>query len=425
MKNLDINSLWENQKDTSVSETSKFQSWLLKNGVFIGERSTWGKAPHSCVIASETSDDGEFSGRGLLTRSEVQQNEKIIEVPEDLILGVKTVNKKFPEINSLNEYNKLAITLITEKSLGNKSKWKPYIDILPVETDLNLVFRWNINDIYILKSSKVIQASVALKEKINAQFNEINEGVFLKNPLKFPDRIFNIKSWEWAMSILLSRAIRMQSTGNIALVPYADLLNHNPFSTCFINLKKVPFTNLNEVAMYVDKPYGKFEQIFTSYGSKSNLELLILYGFNLGRNPFDSFEIRVGVSRKDNLNIPKKNFLEKCNKATSMTFPIFYYQYPEELFEFAYFCIATDKEFVDSDPFELEFLENQDKNTINLLKLSLKMAVINNQKIYGRIKYKKMAELNLDSNTELPRNHKIAIKQLRCEDKILNRFIGN
>ena len=35
-------------------------------------------------------------------------------------------------------------------------------------------------------------------------------------------------------------------------------------------------------------------QVYISYGPKSNSDLLLLYGFCLDRNPFDSVEIKVG-----------------------------------------------------------------------------------------------------------------------------------
>lgn len=35
-------------------------------------------------------------------------------------------------------------------------------------------------------------------------------------------------------------------------------------------------------------------QVYISYGPKSNADLLLLYGFCLDRNPFNSVEIKVG-----------------------------------------------------------------------------------------------------------------------------------
>jgi hypothetical protein len=43
-----------------------------------------------------------------------------------------------------------------------------------------------------------------------------------------------------------------------------------------------------EVALYADRPYKQYEQVFINYGEKGNGDLLLLYGFSLERNPFDS-----------------------------------------------------------------------------------------------------------------------------------------
>jgi hypothetical protein len=36
-------------------------------------------------------------------------------------------------------------------------------------------------------------------------------------------------------------------------------------------------------------------QVFINYGEKGNADLLLLYGFALDRNPFDSVDISVGI----------------------------------------------------------------------------------------------------------------------------------
>ena len=77
----------------------------------------------------------------------------------------------------------------------------------------------------------------------------------------------------------------------LALVPYADLMNHNPYSNTYIDAQKsgMPLiSRIEEVAVYADRNYKKFEQVFINYGEKGNADLLLLYGFALDRNPFDS-----------------------------------------------------------------------------------------------------------------------------------------
>ena len=82
-------------------------------------------------------------------------------------------------------------------------------------------------------------------------------------------------------------------------MPYADLINHSPFSTAYINAQQgeMSFFSREEdqVVLFADRPFKKMEQFLISYGQKSNAELLLLYGFSLDRNPFNSVEISVGL----------------------------------------------------------------------------------------------------------------------------------
>lgn len=61
------------------------------------------------------------------------------------------------------------------------------------------------------------------------------------------------------------RAIRLGglSTGEaVALVPYADLFNHNPFANSYIDARQSGFfTKIDEVVVYADRSYKKMEQV--------------------------------------------------------------------------------------------------------------------------------------------------------------------
>ena len=53
------------------------------------------------------------------------------------------------------------------------------------------------------------------------------------------------------------------STGEaVALVPYADLFNHNPFANSYIDARQQGFfTKTDEVVVYADRSYKKMEQV--------------------------------------------------------------------------------------------------------------------------------------------------------------------
>jgi len=323
----------------------------------------------------------------------------------------------------MNEYDRIAIFLIRERSKGNKSFWKPYLDTLPKENDLKLVFRWRLSDMIFLKGSKIPLATKYLKKKLDFQFYNLQDKIFLRDSLVFPEEIFNLQSWEWAMTILFSRAIYLQNFKKIAIVPYGDLLNHNPFSTSYIDSKSIPFSNNIEIAMYSDRSYNKFDQIFTTYGPKTNLELLILYGFSSERNPFEAYEIRVALSKNDPKFNQKLLYIKECGKTLEVTFPIFFYQYPKELYEFMTFCLFSGAELSDYDDYFSETGELTSSNTIKSVKKVLSYICKKNLMKYPMIRNEnEIINLSLENNY-VSKNQKVSLRQRKIEKKILARLI--
>ena len=59
-------------------------------------------------------------------------------------------------------------------------------------------------------------------------------------------------------------------------------MNHDPDSKAYVAATRDG--NGPAVLLKTDRPYQGDEQIFDSYGRRSNDELLLLYGFSLTRN---------------------------------------------------------------------------------------------------------------------------------------------
>ena len=66
----------------------------------------------------------------------------------------------------------------------------------------------------------------------------------------------------WAFDILFSRLIRLPSRGGeLALVPWADMLNHKPGCKAYID------DSNGQVCLSPDRGYRSGEQVFASYGT--------------------------------------------------------------------------------------------------------------------------------------------------------------
>ncbi|XP_074070130.1 SET domain-containing protein 4 isoform X2 [Macrotis lagotis] len=77
------------------------------------------------------------TGRGLMAVKSLQPGELIISLPEKCLLTTDTVIKSYlgdyitKWMPSISPLLALCTFLISEKHIGNKSSWKPYLDVLP------------------------------------------------------------------------------------------------------------------------------------------------------------------------------------------------------------------------------------------------------------------------------------------------------
>ena len=351
--------------DPNIRANTQFLAWLDTNGVWVKQESTWGRAPHPLVISSKTEDDGESCGRGLLARESMTDGELMMTIPLELCLTKKVAKEKLGSIvtDDMDEYIAIALLLMSEKGKGAQSLWKAYFDVLPDAEEVYPAFIWSEAELALLEGSPTFSAAKSLQMKLKTEFELLKSNVFERYPSQFPSGQFSFELFQWAFIMLFSRAARLTSKlggEELALVPYADLMNHNPYSNTYIDAQRsgVAFiSKTEEVAVYADRPYKKFEQVFINYGEKGNADLLLLYGFALERNPFNAVDISVGISKEDPLYVQKRRFLDRSGRgASSVRFPLQGNRYPSELVDFLRLLL------VESEDLGLQPLEQVDFN---------------------------------------------------------------
>lgn len=337
-------------KSPTAEKSYALEAWLAENGMYLSPQATWGRPKHPLAIANETTDDGEYSGRGLVATKPIVQGECLFEVPIKVILTKEAALENVPFLDdSVNEYVALAILLILEREKGSKSFWAPYFDVLPTEDELIPIFRWSEEDRLLLEGSPVLVAALSLSTKLEKEFQDAEMRYFTSNRDTFSEDTFTLQSWEWAFAILFSRAISLTSGNIIALVPYADLLNHNPFCSTYIDIHQELLSREKFVRLYTDRSYSLTDQVFVTYGPKPNGDLLLLYGFVSDRNPYDSVELVVSLQSDDPLYKLKKEYLDQSGVQQTSKFPLYRDRYPMELVEFLRFCFANKAEFETAD----------------------------------------------------------------------------
>ena len=352
--------------DPNVRANSAFVEWLEENGVWVKQESAWGRAPHPLVISSQTEDDGESCGRGLLARESMSDGELMMTIPLDICLTKEVAKTKLGSniiTEEMDEYIAIALLLMSERIKGNKSLWKAYFDVLPTTSDVYPAFIWKEEELSLLQGSPTYAAATSLKGKLDREYELLTENVFKRYPNQFNIEDYNKDLFTWSFIMLFSRAARLSNKiggEELALVPYADLMNHNPYSNTYIDAQRsgMPLiSKTEEVAVYADRPYKKFEQVFINYGEKGNSDLLLLYGFALERNPFNSVEISVGLSKDDPLYAGKRRYLDRAGRGMgSVRFPLQGSRYPSELVDFLRLLL------VETEDLGLQSLEQTDFN---------------------------------------------------------------
>ncbi|KAJ8598922.1 hypothetical protein CTAYLR_009849 [Chrysophaeum taylorii] len=331
--------------DASVRATNeRLIEWLQSKGVWLSELSGWNEPPHSLALATSTFDDveGEDAGRGLLARRAVVQDMELVRMPRYLCM-TKDAALESPTLKGLvnvstNEYVAIALLLISEAEKGILSSfWGPYIAVLPTTEEISPTFSWDESDLADLEGSPCLAATRSMRAKLRAEHAEFSHHC-------------SFDQWEWAFSILFSRAIRLTGPTKeiLALVPYVDFINHSPFSSSYVTLAEAPEPLFfwddkpdDEIVVYADRSYRKFEQVFISYGPKSNSDLLLLYGFALDRNPFNSVAVQFGAATDDPLYDEKLAFAISAGRSPNETFPIYADRFADEMLQYLRMSCVT------------------------------------------------------------------------------------
>ncbi|KAK0590324.1 hypothetical protein LWI29_025386 [Acer saccharum] len=289
----------------SLENASALQRWLSDSGL----------PPQKMGI--EKVDVGE---RGLVALKNIRKGEKLLFVPPSLVITSDS-QWGYPEAGevlkqySVPDWPLLAIYLISEASLQKSSRWSNYISALPRQPYSLLYWTRAELDRY-LEASQIRERVIERITNVIGTYNDLRLRIFSKYPNIFPEEVFNLETFKWSFGILFSRLVRLPSMGGrVALVPWADMLNHNCEVETFLDYDK----STKGIVFTTDRQYQPGEQVFISYGRKSNGELLLSYGFvpREGTNPSDSVELSLSLKKSDKCYKEKLEALRKHGLSAS------------------------------------------------------------------------------------------------------------
>ncbi|NXT09957.1 SETD4 protein, partial [Prunella fulvescens] len=238
------------------------------------------------------------TGRGLMTTKALQAGDVIISLPEKCLLTTGTVlsshlgghiEKWKPPVSPLLA---LCTFLIAEKHAGEKSPWKPYLDVLPEAYTCPACLE---PDVINLLPKPLKKKAQEQKMMIQELFRSSKAFFSSLQPLFAEDTgsIFNFSALEWAWCTVNTRTIYMKHPHRecfslepdvYALAPYLDLLNHSPN----VQVKAGFNEQTRSYEIWTNSQCKKYQEVLICYGPHDNQRLLLEYGFVAMDNPHSS-----------------------------------------------------------------------------------------------------------------------------------------
>ncbi|XP_030814642.1 SET domain-containing protein 4 isoform X3 [Camarhynchus parvulus] len=248
------------------------------------------------------------TGRGLMTTKALQAGDVIISLPEKCLLTTSTVlssclgghieNWK-PPVSPLLA---LCTFLIAEKHAGEKSPWKPYLDVLPKTYTCPACLE---PDVINLLPNPLKKKAQEQKMMIQELFRSSRAFFSSLQPLfaESTGTIFNFSALEWAWCTINTRTIYMKHPHRdcfslepdvYALAPYLDLLNHSP------NVQVTAGFNeqTRSYEIWTNSQCKKYQEVLICYGPHDNQRLLLEYGFVALDNPHSSVYVSADILLK-------------------------------------------------------------------------------------------------------------------------------
>ncbi|KAF6153813.1 hypothetical protein GIB67_001046 [Kingdonia uniflora] len=392
----------------SMENASALQRWLTESGL-----------PEQRMGLEKV----EVGERGLVSLKNIRNGEKLLFVPPSLVISPDSEwsNPEAGEVlkrNSVPDWPLLATYLISEASCMKSSRWSNYISALPRQPYSLLYWTRAELDTYLV-ASQIRERAIERINGVTGTYNDLRSRIFSKYPNLFPEEVFNMETFKWSFGILFSRLVRLPSLNErVALVPWADMLNHSCEVETFLDYDK----SSQAVVFTTDRPYQPGEQVFISYGKKSNGELLLSYGFvpKEGTNPSDSADLSVSLNKSDVCYKEKLEVLRKHGLSASERFPIQITGWPVELMAYAYLVVSPPtmaRQFEEMAVAASNNTSNKDLIYPEIEKEALQFMLDNCES--SILKYTKFLQgsgsIDLDVTSPSQINRKLFLKQLAVD----------
>jgi hypothetical protein len=230
--------------------------------------------------------------RGVYFQQNIPKNATILTIPFDSLLTVHSTKQTPLEsiVSSWREDDILAFLLLYEKYVvGDQSRWSLHLKYLPLAYHNTINFMDE--ELEWIQGSNLYLTSHQWKQQIQSDYHLVHETArsLFQNVAAYEEWL-TFENYLWALCTIWSRfvSVRRGDTLYRSMVPFFDMLNHSPHSS----VGHIFLPHLDSLALVTSQPLTNCQQELTlNYGELSNSRLMMLYGFCLVENPFDSVDL--------------------------------------------------------------------------------------------------------------------------------------
>lgn len=256
--------------------------------------------------------------RGVLAREDTAPGETIIRLPRRHVLTLEEVRSSElgqfldaeDRIDDPRTY--LSAFLLHERERGEGSFWKPFLDILPQSFPTH-PFYFEEHELALLEGSWS-RGMVEFQRKILA-----DRYAHLCGQLPEFSR-FSFQEFCWSHFAVVSRAFTLPRDGTQepCLVPIVDMINDGrPWDS---EWRWSEDEQHFQVKCVSHVPQG--QEFHTTYGNRSNLRLLLQYGFVHDNNTHDEVMLLFGISEELPFSAEKKRLVGSATNLEHHSFKL-------------------------------------------------------------------------------------------------------
>lgn len=255
--------------DTKIGELKR---WLLASGARFDKVCLRQYAPE---------------GRDLRAVCALDKGAEAIFIPRKCIIGIREGKEcsagravMRETTGWISNHTYLAIRILSERALGEKSFFYPWIRVLPTDYKRQgMPQYWSADQKRELRGSKTLVKCEGVLQNIREMWGKI-KGVSAVRSARW-----TLEDFKWARFTVLTRTFGCNEGGKpeTMMVPLADMANHDfqrPTRWDF-NDAKAGFT------VRATRSVCAGEALADTYGSKGNDSFLPIYGFCVEKNPWN------------------------------------------------------------------------------------------------------------------------------------------